>query len=361
MTTSTDPLAPWQVREHEYPLYGGPADVLRFAVRYAVLAPSGHNTQPWLFHVEDDTLELYADRTRALPVVDPDDRELVVSCGAALRTLRVVLAHLGHGVQVSRFPDGPDAPDSDLLARLTLTGETAPRDPALAGLAAAVPRRHTNRLPFEDRPVPSTVVDALVTAAAADGAWLQVLDAEQREATAALVAEADREQMGSRSFRRELAAWVHGNHSLRWDGMRGYGFGYADLKAAVGPLVLRTFDLGAGQAARDREIALGSPVLAVLGTDGDTPADWLTAGEALQHLLLVATDAGVSASYLDQAVEVPALRERLAEVTGRGGAPQLVLRLGYGRTSVRPSPRRPVADVLVDRPPVTRPDRARDA
>ena len=58
--------------------------LLRSLVEYAALAPSGHNTQPWRFRLRGGGAELLADRTRALPVVDPDDRELVISCGAAL-------------------------------------------------------------------------------------------------------------------------------------------------------------------------------------------------------------------------------------------------------------------------------------
>jgi len=59
-------------------------------LKYAVLAPSGHNTQPWLFHFnKQNDLYLIADRTRALPVVDPNDRELTISCGAALDHLEI--------------------------------------------------------------------------------------------------------------------------------------------------------------------------------------------------------------------------------------------------------------------------------
>ncbi len=75
---------PWLVREGDFPVQGGIADQLRFLVSYAVLAPSSYNTQPWLFRVRGDTLEIIADRCRGLPVVDPNDRELTISCGTAL-------------------------------------------------------------------------------------------------------------------------------------------------------------------------------------------------------------------------------------------------------------------------------------
>src|SRR5215469_16093227 len=108
---------PWDVREADFPSTGPPAEQLRFLLQYAVLAPSGHNSQPWMFKIDEDTVELYADRSRALPVVDPDDRELTISCGAALLNLRVALRHFGYAGEVIPFPD-PD--DPDLLARVHL-------------------------------------------------------------------------------------------------------------------------------------------------------------------------------------------------------------------------------------------------
>jgi hypothetical protein len=114
----------------------------------------------------------------------------------------------------------------------------------------------------------------------------------------------------------------------------------------MGPLVIRTFDFGKGRAARDRELATGSPVLAVLGTDGDTPADWLAAGQAAGRVLLGAQADGVSASYLNQPIEVDALRPRFSAILGRDGFPQLLLRMGYG-PEIEPAPRRPLSEVLI--------------
>jgi hypothetical protein len=101
-------------------------DELRFAVEQAVLAPSSHNTQPWQFRLDGDTVELYADRHRVLHVIDPQDRELVISCGAALLNIELAIAHLGRAHDVEVFPEPGDP---DLLARVTLgrTVKPAPK------------------------------------------------------------------------------------------------------------------------------------------------------------------------------------------------------------------------------------------
>lgn len=334
-------LDSWEISEASFPATERPSEKLRFLLNYAVLAPSSHNSQPWIFKIVGDAVELYADRTRALPVVDPEDRELIMSCGAALFHLRVALRHFGYQGEVETFPNPADP---DLLARIRLgsRGEATAEEDVLF---QAIPKRRTNRLAFEDRKVPESLLLQL-QAAGEEGCWLLIVEGKAtRDAVADLVAEGDRIQWDDKRFRRELVAWVHPNRSANRDGMPGYAHGLGDLMSIAGPLVMRTFDLGEGMAAEDRQIAMGSPVLAVLGTDADAPRDWLAAGQALARVLLRARAHDVWASFLNQPIEVAELRSRLRDILGRPGFPQLLLRMGYGQ-EVKPTPRRKLSDVV---------------
>lgn len=325
-----------------YPLDGPPDAQLRAVVAFGVQAPSGHNSQPWAFRVHDGVLDLFADRTRALPVVDPDDRELIISCGAALLNMRIALQRFGHDAEVTVLPE---AADPDLLARVRLGRAHQPTDDEQA-LFNAIPRRRTYRHPFEDRAVAADLLRMLQAAAEREGAWLHALTAaDERRALAEVIAEGDRRQMAERSFRRELAVWTHPDRAKSRDGMPGSALGLSALMATVGPLAIRTFDIGKGRAAWDLELAQRSPALVVLGTRGDGVADWLAVGQALQRVLLRACVDDVFASFLNQPIEVPALRGKVRALVGETGQPQVLLRLGYGHPG-RPSPRREVGDVL---------------
>jgi hypothetical protein len=346
MTTTKTPLAPWNVSPPEFPEGGDAAEKLTFLLRYAVLAPSGHNTQPWLFSVEGETLALYADRTQALAVVDPEDRALTISCGAALFNLRVALRRFGY--RDDTYDLLPDPDDADLLAGVGLV-EGEPASPDVETLFEAIPKRRTTRAAYEERDVPAEFKRELESDAAREGAWLHLVPDAERATIAELIAEGDRAQMADKRFRRELAAWVHPNRSRARRGMRGYGFGFRDLMSHAGPLVIRTFDIGKGQAAKDRELAERSPLLSVLGTEVDSPREWLAAGQAMERVLLRASAHGLTSSFLNQPVEVDDLRPRLAEAIGRGGEqPQLVMRFGYG-PNVAHSPRVSVEDVFIKR------------
>lgn len=333
----------WELKEGQFPYEANLAEQLEFILGYAVLAPSSHNAQPWLFRIRGQEIELYADRTRSLNISDPHDRELVMSCGAALFNLKTALRHFKLFGRVEVLPDAQDA---DLLARVAVGRQEDP-SPTDTLLFHAITKRRTNRQPFLNSPLPPALLAELHTAAFHEGAWLHFVQGEEeRYALADLIAEGDRLQWANRRFRQELAGWVHSSHSQSNDGIPGYAQNIYDLMSYVGPLVVRTFDMGDGQAAKDAEIARHSPVMVVIGTDTDEPADWLATGQALQHLLLRARVEDVWASFLNQPVEEEALRGKLSQLIDRPGSPQLILRLGFGQ-NVKPTPRRPVDDVLI--------------
>ncbi|MRU14306.1 nitroreductase [Roseovarius sp. A21] len=304
-------------------------------VARAIRAPSSHNSQPWLFRPTDGGIDLLADRTRALPVTDPEDRELTISCGCALFGLRVAAAAEGLGAHVTPLPDGPC---EERLAHLAFNG---PAEPGLRALASVIDIRQTWRKAFSDKAIGQDILTDLHEAVAREGAWLSPFESEKtREATANLVAEGDAAQWADPSWRRELAQWMHPRRA-------GDGLALPGLAVPVARMVIRRFDMGYGVAARDSDLAGHSPLLAVLGSEGDTPTDWLAAGQALHHMLLLGAKAGLAASYLNQPIEVIHLRPRLQALAGHPGYPQILLRMGHAAMDDTPSPRRDVKEVLI--------------
>jgi len=220
-------------------------------------------------------------------------------------------------------------------------------DPELKKLFHAIPKRKTNRNSFAHSPVPAELQKQMGEAAAAEGVTLTCIDAEdQRKAIAGLVSEADHKQFADPQFRRELASWIHS--SRRNDGLPVYAYGISSILNNATPLVnavVRTFDIGNNIAASHLQLAEGSPLLACISTAPDNAQTWLAVGQALERVLLVVAEAGFDASYLNQPIEVPALRSRLHLLAGGEPSPQILLRIGKAATTLA-SPRRPLGDVL---------------
>jgi nitroreductase len=165
-----------------------PLAVLDDLVAAAVLAPSSHNTQPWRFVVGNDTIELRADRSRRLPINDPSDRELTISCGAALFNLRVAAAFANLTSNVSIVPD---AGNDGVLAtvRLRSGGDI---DASLVPLFGAIGQRHTYRGDVSTTDDKEQIVQSLIRAARAEGVDLAVLGSDERVILARLVGQGDR-------------------------------------------------------------------------------------------------------------------------------------------------------------------------
>lgn len=329
-------ISEWNIKEAD-PQTGTPTEQLEFLLKYALLAPSGHNTQPWNFKVNNEAIELYADLTRALPVVDPQNRELIISCGTALFNLRITLRHFGYQGKIATFPDRNNP---DFLARIHL-GKHRQASADEQMLFEAIPERHTNRQDYEEWGIPKSLLAWLEADAAAEGAWIHIVRDTARNAIAELVKVGDRHLMADPNFRRELAAWIHPSSSQNHDGIPSYAYGvseYLDFATPLFALVMRTFDLGNSIANHSHQLIAQSPALLGLITQGDTVQDWLVAGQALERVLLRSQAVGLSASLLNQPIEVPQLRSQLGTLLHATGYPQILLRLGFG-SKVKPTPR----------------------
>lgn len=306
------------------------------AVAAAVRAPSMLNTQPWLFRVTGGGIEVYLDRSRQLRA-DPTGWAARLACGAAVFNIRMAYSAYGRPAEVVLRPDSSQP---DLLARITPGPARMPDDVELA-LHAAIPERYSNRRPFSPRAVPASVRSAIVAAARTEGGWLELLIGPfALTALAEITRAANRVLDRDPEYRKEIHAWS------RPDELAGDG-----IPATAGGLLPEPQDLLAmrdfGGAPRTDGVEYESePLLAVLGTAGDSPTEQLIAGQALQRVLLTVTRAGLAASMLSQPIEVPAAREQLRLALGRFGTPQMVLRIGYGEPG-RPTPRRPVSEVLL--------------
>ena len=339
----------------------------RHLLRYAVLAPSTHNTQPWLFTVSGDRVEVYADRDRWLTVADPDKRELFLSVGAALENLLVAAEHFGLDYRVKYFP----GTETNHAATVTLrtagsreSAESASREPgestsqesgAFAShepessdsdkseLFDAILRRRTNGGRYQERTIPREHLRSIRERCTEGDVAIQfVTDAADKQVVADLVARATRRQFADPAYRRELARWIG----------RG-AFGDSFLEAKIGKFLVRHVNLGRQQARKNRDLVRNSPVIAVVRTVDDDRTTQVRAGRVFERASLLATVLDLQTHPVSAPLEIPALRRELANLLGAADdgtawPPQHLFRLGYGKAVVEPSPRRSPEAMLLD-------------
>ncbi|GIF38356.1 Acg family FMN-binding oxidoreductase [Actinoplanes xinjiangensis] len=309
---------------------------LRRAAAAGLQAPSMYNSQPWAFRLRAGAIEVLADPGRQVTVADHSGWALRLALGAATFNARLALAWSGTPAEVKLLPD-PGEPD--VVARLTPAAHRPPtyteRD-----LYAAVDRRYSNRHPFWPDPVPADVRVRLIEAARVEGTWLDLLVGMTALTGFSEIAHsADRVLRRDNRYQAEMITWTDTESA-------GDGIPVAAAAAvAEAQDLIPQRNFGGRRRAPGRDYE-PEPLVGILGTAGDRKLDQLMAGQALQHVLLTATDAGLSSSLISQPIEVPTARDQLRRSLGRSGFPQIAFRVGYGQPG-HPSPRRDVADVLV--------------
>jgi len=310
------------------------AELVDRALAAAVLAPSPYNTQPWLFHVDGDRIDVLLDPSRVLPVADPQATQARLAGGAAVFNLMTVIHAHGRAAQVVH----PRKPPSELLATVRIGGRIRPTE-ADRALVKAIAKRHSNRRPFLDQPVPVHLRTVLVNAARGHLTELVLLDPSPRyEMVARMVRRADHVQRNDPAFQQEFAQWT-GRPAAHLDGVSVHAAGAPP--DAENLLVLRSYPGQETWPARSYE---QQPLLAMVCGRGSTAVDQVTAGMAMQHVLLMATAKGLSTSFVTQPFEVEDLRAVLRKEFHPEGEPYTLLRLGYGYPT-SPTRRRPHTDV----------------
>lgn len=334
-------FAAWEVKESDFPTDGTTEDKLRFLLRYAILAPSGPNSQPWKFAVSTNTISVYADLKRSLPFVDPSNRTLFMSVGCAIANLLVAGGHFGLEPSLVFFPKGQE---SDLVAEVKLErgGQPKGRD-----LFPQITKRQTTKDRYLDRLVDDPILANLRTCVDEPGFHLKYMESKgERSAIADLVARAHHIQLSNKHFRSNLSGWLRNNWTTEPDGMPLYTFGVPDAVSFGFPAAFKEFDLSEAVIYRDSGLVNGCGALGVLSSNGDDKLTWARCGCLLEKYLLKATSYDIRASFFSQPIGLPELRDELRGMIN-GGYPQILFSIGYS-IPVKHTPRRALEDVLID-------------
>jgi len=265
----------WNVSEDEFPDGSPLEEQAKFLLRYAILAPSSHNSQPWRFAIRDEAIEISYNETRWLEIADQDKRELFISIGCALENFCIAAEHFDIGHEITYRADE----DDDLVATVTLEPDSEPSFSRPSELFDELTERYTSHQLFEDQALPRETREQFRRVIEADGVTLYLIDApEQKRSIGELQADADEAQMADSAYRKELGYWV-GTGAL----------GSSWLMARIGQAVVSHFDLGDREGRKNSKLIERAPVIALLATHADTPTARVKTGQVFERLALLAS------------------------------------------------------------------------
>jgi nitroreductase len=320
----------WETDEDDFPSEGSIEEKARFLLRYAVLAPSSHNSQPWEFGIDGRNIEVYPSEERWLEVADPDKRELYISLGCAIGNLCVAAQRFDIGCQVEYNEDTPVS-----VVTLDPNSTSSTRSDGLFG---GIKERRTNHQLFEDRPIPEDLKQRLRDCVTEDEVELRLIqDSDTKDSIEELQARADRLLMEDAEYRKELGYWV-GTGAL----------GDSWLKARIGQAVITHLNIGDSEAQKNSKLMRSAPSIGVL-VGKDSTISRVKTGQVFERISLTAATEGVAVHPMSQILEQPELRGKLGDVLGEDDLrPQHLFRIGYAEERREKTPRWPLEKFLVE-------------
>jgi hypothetical protein len=312
---------------------------MRELVRFAALAASGHNAQPWMFSITENVIEIHPDYSRRLPIVDPADRALWISLGCALENLLIASRAAGYAAKA-------DYPDAEDFIRVRLAADT----PRGGSLFDAIPARQNTRSTYDGMPVESGSLDRLRVVPLEPGAVIHIItERAGLETVAEYVRQGNLYQYADKAFLDELIRWLRFNKRealAARDGLYTRCTGNPEVPRWLGGLFV-SGTRPQQQADADSKKLRGSSGAIVIATETDDRASWVRAGQVYERLALTMTSLNIQSAFLNQPIEAAEVRGQFQNAVGLGlRRPQLLVRFGHAGLMPR-SLRRPVEQVLI--------------
>ena len=325
----------WKVRAEDLPTTGSLEQKLMFLCRYAILAPSVHNSQPWRFEVGSGFIEVKLEKERVLGAGDPTGREGWISLGACIENLLVAGEFFGLSGQ----------PGETNAEGVTLLFKPAPPSQDASPLLNATVYRATDRGPYSKATLPVNVINQL-NAISRPGVSVVVRDdTEMINMVANLTERAIGMALSNPSFRTELSGLVHHNWTRSHIGMPGFSLGVSGARSGLESRIIRGGLMIDKQAKKESQAIRASAAIVLVLSEGDTRQYWLEAGRAYQRAALVATAHGLHCSTTAATVEAADFHLDIEQLVQTKGRLQTVMRLGKSNNRVRHSPRLPLESV----------------
>ncbi len=320
--------ASWSVSIQDFWNITDEREKLCFLVRFAILAPSTHNSQPWKFHIDNNTITIEPDLSRALRVSDPHNRHLLISLGCALENILIAADYYGYkttvdGLKVTFSKSNPSSDKNHLIF--------------------SIPQRRSNRNAYKTR-MPDGAFQQVLSKLNSDNVHLSLVsDSEKKSAIIDILSKSRFLAFSNPAFRNELADYKRTNLTHSPTGMPGFTMGFSTLASFFTSAVIRLVNIMKFIGKNEDRLFDATPLFCIVSSKDNDQSAWVSIGRAVQRILLEAQRHGIASAVS----AVPPVPQALQNILGIQTRPQLFIRLGYTDIIPRHSPRLSTKNVMI--------------
>lgn len=318
---------------------------IKFLINFAILAPSSHNSQPWEFIVEDDTLFVKVCLARSLPASDPDFRQLFISIGCAIQNILTAADYYGLLSILEYFPHGGK---NNFAAKIKFSLSLKKFVFSENHLIHCILRRFTDRGKYDFSAVIPMHIYKLAKFLSEGEIQIDLVsNSDKRRVIANCILDAIGEAMSRDDFRFELSAYVKNNYTRAHIGMPGFTLGIPGPFSLVAPTLIKHFNLARLSRNKDEELLrLYTPIFGIISTAEDDKYSWIRAGAKYQRLALEAERINLKTAIMAAPIEIGNYYQGLQDVLNTRFRPQLFFRMGYSNNKIMHSPRLNISEVI---------------
>ncbi len=321
---------------------------IKFLLGYAILAPSTHNSQPWLFRIEDNSVKIYYDpKAYTIKEADPTQRDLYISFGCLIENLVIAAKYFRVFKDVSYILNSEDNCVAEVSFE-NLMHQTGADEQLKKDINAIVSRVNVRGL-FDKKPIASDILRQLqATNEVANLKLDLIIDSQKIESLAQLTKRGLEIAYSNNHFRKEMSGWINASWQNRLIGIPAYALRLPPFLAAIFPWLVRFFNIGPKVGMLNYLSLKSSPTIAIISSAEDSKASWLEVGRLAQRLIIQSNALGLKTSIFVAAVEMADLYKEVQKIIGHNLRPQFLMCIGYMTTDQQPTPRQTVESRIIN-------------
>lgn len=333
--------SPWDIKRENFPKKGSLPDKIKFILGYAILAPSTHNSQPWLFKIENDRVKIYYDQNLKIPEADPLGRDLYISIGCMIENLVIAASYFGI------FRDLIYIMRDNFIAEVYFQ-EGGQGNKSFEYLIDIIPNRVNARGIFEPKIIPDRIQAEMISLKKDKSIQTNfIIDKEKIKKLSEITAEGLRFAHGRSSFRREMSGWMHHSLSGEKTGLLGYSLRMPFFLSFIIPIWVRFFDMSPLLAKLNYKSMFSAPLICILSSEESNPSIWLEVGRLAERYMLELNFRDIQTSIFVASIEMGSLYKKVQEVIGDNLIPQFLFCAGYMKNIQKHSPRQEVSQKIL--------------
>ena len=302
------------------------------------LAVSIHNTQPWQFVREKDSILVSVNPGQRLPLADPTGRNIYISLGCCLANMEIA----AHAMGSRTAKELRLASATQYQIRIRFRKQEGEADDLT--LYEAIPRRYSNKLKYNGQEIPRAVLHSLSETVGATNAKI-VQNAHHIRQIADIMEQTTVGFSHIPGFNRELANWLRPSDTDEFDGMPGFIVGYnQEQSIALRQEIMANADYLAELGKKDGNALRSSPAVGLVLINDETPNDWVAAGVAYQRLSLAATAMNLCVTPMQALIEYAPSFELVRSIVKVDQPAAMFFRMGYADNEPYHTPRKPTSE-----------------